>query len=121
MLIIFSKATWLSLAIVTMLIVGIFIQMSNGATYALIPFINRNSIGSVAGVVGAGGNVGAVLFGFLFRSEQLSYSTALFYLGIGISIVSICSLLIRFSLEDEKQIKAEFDAAYAKRLETQPV
>ena len=65
--------------------------------------------------------MGAVLFGFLFRSEQLSYSMALFYLGIGVSIVSICSLLIRFSLQDEKEIRAEFDAAHAKRLEPQPV
>ena len=50
-----------------MLITGLFIKMSNGATYSIVPFVNKRALGAVAGIVGAGGNVGAVLAGFLFR------------------------------------------------------
>ena len=54
----FSQAGILPLAIALMLAFGLFVKMSNGATYAVVPFINRRSLGTVAGVVGAGGNVG---------------------------------------------------------------
>jgi NNP family nitrate/nitrite transporter-like MFS transporter len=42
--------------------------MSCGATYALVPFIDRNALGGVAGIIGAGGNVGAVAAGFLLKA-----------------------------------------------------
>ena len=32
----------------------------DGATYSIVPFINKKALGSVAGIVGAGGNMGAV-------------------------------------------------------------
>ena len=41
--------------------------MACGATYALVPFVNSKALGGVAGIVGAGGNVGAVLAGFLMK------------------------------------------------------
>ena len=120
-LIIFSRMTILPLAIAAMMISGLFVKMANGATYSVVPFVNKKALGAVAGIVGAGGNVGAVLFGFLFRVEGLSYAMALFYLGFFVIFSSFFSLMIKFSLQDEKETKQEFDTAYAKRLEPQPV
>ena len=120
-LIIFSRMTILPLAIAAMMISGLFVMMANGATYSVVPFVNKKALGAVAGIVGAGGNVGAVLFGFLFRMEGVSYAMGLFYLGLIVIGCSVFSLLVKFSLADEKQIKEEFDAAYAKRLQPQTV
>ena len=50
--------------------------MSEGATFSVVPFINRKALGSVAGIVGAGGNAGAVAAGFLFKGA-LPWPTAL--------------------------------------------
>ena len=35
--------------------------MAEGATFSVVPFINKKAIGSVSGIVGAGGNVGAAI------------------------------------------------------------
>ena len=91
---IFSSMDVLFWAIVTMLIFALFLKMSNGATYAVVPFINKKAMGAVAGIVGAGGNVGAVLAGFLFTSNDISYRESLFTIGIAVTVVSVISLLL---------------------------
>ncbi len=84
---IFAQAGSLSLAIISMLLFALFLKMANGGTYSIVPFINRDAIGSVAGIVGAGGNLGAMLVAFLFKSSAITYSQAFFYIGIGVMIV----------------------------------
>ena len=79
----FSQATTLTLAIPLMITFAMFVKMSNGATYAVVPFINRRALGAVSGIVGAGGNAGAVALGFLFKSEAIDWHTALFIAGVG--------------------------------------
>lgn len=120
-LIAFSRMTVLPLAIAAMMIAGLFVQMSSGVTYSVVPFVNKKALGAVAGIVGAGGNVGAVLFGFLFRMEGVSYATALFWLGFIVMGCSVFSLLVKFSPETEREVKQEFDAARTKVLQPQAV
>lgn len=120
-LILFSRMTVLPLAIAAMMTAGLFVKMSNGATYSIVPFVNKKALGAVAGIVGAGGNVGAVLFGFLFRMEGVSYATALLWLGFVVMGCSVFSLLVKFSPETEKEVKKEFDAARTKVLQPQAV
>lgn len=114
-LIIFSKMTVLPLAIITMIIFSLFVQMSEGATYSVVPFINRKAVGAISGIVGAGGNAGAVAAGFLFKSESLSYPEALTIMGIVVTGVSVLSLAVRFSTAAEKEAKVEMEDALAER------
>ncbi|RZJ17210.1 MAG: MFS transporter, partial [Acinetobacter sp.] len=65
----FAKSGNISMAILMMFIFGISLKMANGATYSLVPFINPLAVGSVAGIVGAGGNIGAMLIAFLFKAK----------------------------------------------------
>jgi NNP family nitrate/nitrite transporter-like MFS transporter len=107
----FSQMHVLTLAIGIMLVFSLFVQMAEGATFGVVPFINKKALGAVAGIVGAGGNAGAVAAGFLFRSESLSYQQGLFYLGIAVVIASLCALSIRFSPAVEaEEAKAYTDA-----------
>lgn len=89
-LLFFSQATTLIVAIPLLILFGLFVKMSNGATYSVVPFVNPDSMGAVAGIVGAGGNAGAVLAGFLLKTEGLHWNTGLFILG---AIVTCCSFL----------------------------
>jgi NNP family nitrate/nitrite transporter-like MFS transporter len=106
----FSQARWLPLAIASMLITGLFIKMSNGATYAIVPFVNKRALGAVAGIVGAGGNVGAVAAGFLFKSSSIAWPQALLILGVLVLLTSALAFLVRFTERDEAAARAEMEA-----------
>jgi NNP family nitrate/nitrite transporter-like MFS transporter len=88
-LLVFSQMTHVALAIAALLLVGLFVKMSNGAVYAVVPFVNAKALGSVAGIVGAGGNVGAVAAGFLFKSS-IPWTTTFWILGL---FVTLCATL----------------------------
>ena len=115
MLILFSQMALLVLAVGTMIVFSLFVQMSEGATYGIVPFINRKALGAVAGIVGAGGNAGAVAAGFLFRSESITMQQGLLYLGIMVAVASVATSLVRFSPAVQNAEKEAFDAALAER------
>jgi NNP family nitrate/nitrite transporter-like MFS transporter len=102
-LMLFSQATTLTLAIPLMITFAMFVKMSNGATYAVVPFINRRALGAVSGIVGAGGNAGAVALGFLFKSEAIDWHTALFIAGMAVTCISFASFLINYREETERE------------------
>ncbi len=116
-LLFFSQMKILALAIPAMIVFSLFVQMSEGATYSIVPFINKKALGSVAGIVGAGGNMGAVCAGFLFRSEALSYPQALAILGVAVGACAFFAFFVRFSPAQETAAAEEFDRAMAKRRE----
>ena len=91
-LILFSRMRVLPLAVGSMMLAGLFVKMSNGATYSVVPFVNKRALGAVAGIVGAGGNVGAVLAGFLFRTASITWPQALLILGVIVASVSSLTL-----------------------------
>jgi NNP family nitrate/nitrite transporter-like MFS transporter len=106
-LILFSRMTNIILAVVTMTIFSIFVQMACGATYAVVPFINKRALGAVSGIVGAGGSVGAVLAGFLFKTSKLTYPQALLILGLVVTAIATLAFAVKFSLTDEYEAKYE--------------
>nr|WP_321409996.1 MFS transporter [uncultured Carboxylicivirga sp.] len=108
-LILFSQMTHLVLAISTMILFSLFVQMSEGATFSVVPFVNKKAVGAISGIVGAGGNAGAVMAGFLFKTEGLSYSSALLILGISVVVISTAALFVRFSEEAELEAKGEME------------
>ena len=103
-LLVFSQARTLAAGIPLLMLLGLFVKMSNGATYAVAPFLNREALGSVTGIVGAGGNVGAVLAGFLFKTSAINWPTALILLGLAVTASSFVILAVKFapSIEPER-------------------
>lgn len=93
-IIFFAHAGSLLLAIVSMLSFALFLKMANGATYGITPFLNEKNVGMVSGIVGAGGNAGGMIFGFLFKSESITYVQAFEYIGyvvIGVSLIVLAT------------------------------
>ncbi len=110
-LMLFSQMNVLFLAIPTLILFSLFTQMSEGATYSVVPFINKKALGAVAGVVGAGGNAGAVAAGFLFKGA-IDWPTAFLILGAVVTVTAFLTFLIKFSDEQEAEEKIAFDEAH---------
>ena len=117
-IIFFGLTEQLGLAIFLMFLFGMSLKMANGATYSLVPFINPKAVGSVAGIVGAGGNIGAMLIAFLFKAkavkvtkdvidtnglsktkELIDYTDAFYTLGIIIFITGIIVLAVKYTIK----------------------
>ncbi|WP_244788010.1 MFS transporter [Cupriavidus pauculus] len=108
----FAHASGVATALAAMLMFGLFTHMACGATYALVPFIDRKALGGVAGIIGAGGNVGAVAAGFLMKGLG-DLQLTLTYLGVAATLAALCAIAVRFSAEHKAQEQALYDSALA--------
>lgn len=88
----FSVTTNLGLAIFILVIFSSFVQAAEGSTYGIVPYVDPASTGSIAGIVGAGGNTGAVAFGLCFR--QLNDKTAFLIMSISIFVSAALSVFV---------------------------
>mmetsp|Transcript_849 Transcript_849/g.1022 ORF Transcript_849/g.1022 Transcript_849/m.1022 type:complete len:489 (-) Transcript_849:1028-2494(-) len=88
----FSVTTNLGLAIFILVIFSSFVQAAEGSTYGIVPYVDPPSTGSIAGIIGAGGNTGAVVFGLFFR--QLTDKVAFQIMGISILVSATLSVFV---------------------------
>lgn len=110
----FSTTQSAGMAVFAMITFGLFTHMACGATYALVPFIDRKALGGVAGIVGAGGNVGAVAAGFLLKAiGDVQHCFAI--LGGCALAASVCALAVRFSAAHKASEQALYEQAVEAR------
>ncbi len=110
----FNQAPTVGMAIASMSLFGLFTHMACGATYALMPFIDRKALGGVAGLIGAGGNIGAVAAGFLNKAAATPQQTLLI-LGFVVAGTSLCAISVRFSAAHKSAEQKLLDEAIAQR------
>ena len=91
-ILLFAETKNLGLAIFILVIFSSFVQAAEGSTYGIVPYVNPPATGSIAGIVGAGGNTGAVCFGLCFR--QLETKTAFYIMGFSVLGSSLLSALV---------------------------
>ena len=110
----FSQMQAVGFAVGAMVLFGLATHMACGATYALVPFIDRRALGGVAGIIGAGGNVGAVAAGFLMKGLGDAQQT-LATLGVVVTASALCALAVRFSREHKSREHELYLQAAAQR------
>jgi NNP family nitrate/nitrite transporter-like MFS transporter len=115
LLVLFSRMNALPGAVVCYIAFSLFVSASCGATFAVVPMLNKQALGAIAGVVGAGGNIGAVLAGLLFRDETLRSNQAFLYLGFAVTAASAVAWTMRFSEREEQAARSEIAASLALR------
>jgi MFS transporter, NNP family, nitrate/nitrite transporter len=94
-LIVFARMGKLSIAVVMVVFFALFVDMGAGGTFGIVPFVDPEATGSVCGVVGAGGNVGAVVGGLMLRGwgRQKGFE----YVGYAVLIVAMMLPLLHFA------------------------
>jgi len=93
--------TWPVWLVVAFTIIGgIFSKAGSGAVYAMVPLIQRRMTGQIAGMAGAFGNVGAVIF--LTVNSLVDYNQ--FFLFIGMVSALVFMLILAYLDEPEGQI-----------------
>lgn len=98
----FAYSDVVAMALAAMVVFGLFTHMACGATYALVPFVDSKALGGVAGIVGAGGNVGAVGAAFLMKGVGQAQQT-LVLLGFVVMASAVCALAVRFGVQHKRQ------------------
>jgi MFS transporter, NNP family, nitrate/nitrite transporter len=83
-------------AVAAAMVCSFFVQAGEGATYAIVPLVKRRVSGQISGMVGAYGNVGALLFLTLL----LVAGPTVFFLTIAASSV-VAALACRWLVEPE--------------------
>jgi NNP family nitrate/nitrite transporter-like MFS transporter len=93
----FDGIWWLIIAIGFTVFASVFVQGAEGATFAIIPMVNPAMTGQIAGMAGAYGNVGAVIYLVLF---SLVDSRTFFLILAGGALVAF--LVTLFMLQEPK-------------------
>ena len=97
------SATWpVWLAVVATMCCSFFVQAGEGAVFSIVPLVKRRLTGQVAGMTGAYGNVGAVIF-----LTVLSFvSSSIFFFVIGAAAL-VTLIIVALFLDEPKGHMAE--------------
>lgn len=92
LVLVFAQTNSLGAAITVMVFFSLFVQAAEGTSYGIVPYVDPPATGAISGIIGAGGNTGAVCFGLGFRN--LEYKDAFMLMGFTIIGSSVLSLVI---------------------------
>jgi NNP family nitrate/nitrite transporter-like MFS transporter len=101
----FNGMWWLVVAVVITIACSMFVQGAEGATFAIIPMVSPKQTGQIAGMAGAYGNVGAVVYLVIF--SLVDPKTFFFLICAGAACSFVYCLLF---LEEPKGAFAEHHA-----------
>ncbi len=92
---------WILMAVLITMACSFFVQAGEGAVFAMIPLIKRSMTGQIAGMAGAYGNVGAVIY--LTVLSFVTYSTFFYVIAVSAAV----GLIAIYFMEDPKGHIAE--------------
>ena len=85
------NSSWpIAAAVILCMTCSFFVQGGEGAVFAIVPLIKRRMTGQIAGMAGAYGNVGAVVYLTIF--SYVDYATFFYMIG-GTALIGLVSVM----------------------------
>merc|ERR1719409_794646 len=81
----------LGLTMLVMICFSLCVQMAEGLHYGIVPYVSRVALGVCSGMVGAGGNAGAVIANSIFFTGD--FRTDVGIIGMGAMIIGVTALM----------------------------
>ncbi len=81
---------WLPLAVIATMGCAFFVQAGSGAVFAMVPLVKRRMTGQIAGMTGAYGNVGAVVF-----LTVLSFVDSATFFVVIAGAAAVCCMIVQ--------------------------
>jgi MFS transporter, NNP family, nitrate/nitrite transporter len=91
----FMAVAGVALAVLATFCCSLFVNAGNGAVFAMLPLIKRRLTGQIAGIAGAFGNVGGVLFLALY-----SFVSVQMFFIIGAACAAVALVLIYLLIDE---------------------
>merc|ERR1712232_736926 len=101
LVLVFANTNSLGSAIAVMVFFSLFVQAAEGTSYGIVPYVDPPATGAISGIVGAGGNTGAVCFGLGFR--QMAKTKDAFNL-MGFTILGSALLTFLIGIKGHRRI-----------------
>lgn len=99
-----SRSRTLGVCAALYVFIAVAAQAAGGSTFGIVPYLNEAFTGTVTGLVGAGGNLGGVLFGVIFRATA-SRQDGLFYMGAIIFASAFFTSCLFFKSEKGRELR----------------
>jgi MFS transporter, NNP family, nitrate/nitrite transporter len=100
----FNAIWWIVVSVLITVACSMFVQGAEGATFALIPMIKKDMTGQIAGMAGAYGNVGAVIYLVVFSLPGMDSKMFFYILAAG---AAVSFIVCWWLLEEPKDAFAE--------------
>jgi len=82
-----------AVCVTIMVIFSLFVQAAEGASYGVVPFVSKEALGVVSGMIRAGGNLGAAINTSLWFRGRFETNTGIMYMGIyTVAVTAVCFL-----------------------------
>jgi NNP family nitrate/nitrite transporter-like MFS transporter len=88
-----SQSDTVFITVFLMFLFSLAVQMAEGLTFGIVPTVSRPALGIVSGMVGAGGNCGALITNVLFFGGGKMRSDG-GYINMGWTIIAVTFLLV---------------------------
>ena len=86
------------LGVLCMILFSICVQAAEGLHYGIVPYVSRPALGVVSGMVGAGGNLGAVISSMVIVGPDVAIDEGIVTLGY-VTLGASCSLMLFYMPE----------------------
>ena len=92
-----SNSGTVGVVVLVVFLFSVAVQMAEGLSFGVVPYVSRPALGVVNGMVGAGGNLGAVItLSAFFKGTGMRTDVGLLYMGITIIGVTLLCLVVYF-------------------------